>query len=232
MISLPELGFTEESAWRELEELQETSSFLREREGSGGRDEDPRGKEAARETEARKGDIEGKEEKRTIRCPECGEKFDSELELSSHLSLSHGSSEKKKEEEKSLFGRVYERAKEEYEKFVENTGESIKETYSRINSYASGFIDEAKEKLEESYKFKEYFPKVEMEKVSRYELGKGVLGRAFPWDDKIQVLDNLYGWLEDKVVEHEIEHVNNPWKSEFQVRKDTGTLYLGIASGF
>lgn len=208
----------EENAWKNLEELREFSEEFE--------------IESSRSSESKGEAKDAFENEKDFVCSECGKSFDSSLELSSHMSFSHESSEKEKEEEKSLFGRVYERAKEEYEKFVEYTGESIKETYSRINSYASGFIDEAKNKLEENYKFKEYFPEVDMERVSRYELGKGVLGRAFPWDDKIQVLDNLYGWLEEKVVEHEIEHVNNPWKSEFQVRKDTGTLYLGIASGF
>lgn len=226
-------GSLEESAWRRLEELKSVSKYF---EGDFSPKKSSKGSIKVDNRKERVGDIiekSGSKDEDFV-CSECGERFKSESELSLHRLRNHEKPSVLKKEEKtgSIFEQVYERAKEEYTRFIENSRETLNETYSRINSYASSFLEEAKERARESYRLEDYFPEVSMEKVSSYELGKGVLGRAFPWKNSIQILDNLYGWLEDKVIEHEIEHVENPWKSEFQVRRDTGTLYLGISTGF
>jgi len=67
---------------------------------------------------------------------------------------------------------------------------------------------------------------IKIEEVSRYTLGDGVLGRAFPGEKIIQIAYDLYGGLKEKVLHHEILHVLNPHWSEFRVRLESNTVYV------
>mgnify|MGYP006281053285 CR=1 FL=1 len=225
MERVPELGSMEENAWKRLEELRSVSDYF-ESDVGGISNENCMDKDKSDSLETEK---RSEKQEKTFPCSECGEEFDSRIELNSHKAISHNEeSEEEGIEGEGVFRRIYERAKENYERILENTQESIRDTYSRISSYASGFMEKAKDKVKEAYNLIDYFPDVQMERVNSYELGQGVLGRAFPWQNKIQIDESLYGMVEDKVIEHELEHIKNPWKSELQVRMDTDTLYLGL----
>lgn len=55
-------------------------------------------------------------------------------------------------------------------------------------------------------------------RVPKHELGYGILGRAFPCMGLIEIAADLYGNDFEEVRTHEILHMQNPEKSELDIR--------------
>ncbi|MBU0530673.1 MAG: hypothetical protein ABIH52_02925 [Candidatus Aenigmatarchaeota archaeon] len=55
-------------------------------------------------------------------------------------------------------------------------------------------------------------------KVSRQQLGYGILGRAFPYLGLVEIASDLYGNDFEEVRTHEILHMQNSEKSEMDIR--------------
>ena len=68
-------------------------------------------------------------------------------------------------------------------------------------------------------------PRPRIFRASKYEMGDGLLGVAFPDRDLAVILDSLNGSDFEKVKEHELHHLERPWDSEYSTRESTGTLY-------
>lgn len=60
-------------------------------------------------------------------------------------------------------------------------------------------------------------------RVSEYEIGEGVLGRAFVYHNYIEIREDLHGNDYEIVLGHEKYHLNNPQHSEIKTRLNTGT---------
>jgi len=65
----------------------------------------------------------------------------------------------------------------------------------------------------------------EIVRASKYELGDGLLGVAFPDRNLAVILDSLTGPDFEKVREHELYHLNHREASEVHTRISTNTLY-------
>ncbi len=65
---------------------------------------------------------------------------------------------------------------------------------------------------------------VELQFVPKTELGYGVLGRSIPERNFAQVDYSLRGEAREKVVGHELCHIDHPEWSELEVRVETDTL--------
>jgi len=71
-----------------------------------------------------------------------------------------------------------------------------------------------------------YVPRqIEVEKVPEHILGVGVLGRAFIYENRIQILDSLTGSDYMEVLTHEVLHIRLPHYDEFKIREATRNIY-------
>lgn len=71
-----------------------------------------------------------------------------------------------------------------------------------------------------------YEPAVKIRRAPKYVLGDGILGRAFPDLNVVEILETLTGSDFVLVKEHELHHIRNPAASEYATRIATGTLYF------
>ncbi len=62
---------------------------------------------------------------------------------------------------------------------------------------------------------------VMVRRVPRQTLGHGVLGRAWLGTNNVEILDTLDGNDFLEVLVHEVNHINNPWMYEGQIREKT-----------
>ncbi len=69
--------------------------------------------------------------------------------------------------------------------------------------------------------YSSYYGDIIIRRVPRYNLGYGVLGRAFPRLRLVEIASDLYGQEFDEVKTHEILHVKNPGMSEMEIRRLT-----------
>lgn len=84
-------------------------------------------------------------------------------------------------------------------------------------------IDYYYEKKEPAILYESNEPRID--RVSKYLLGDGLLGIAFPKLNRGMVLETLSGLDLEKVLEHERFHIDHPEASEYRTRVETGTLY-------
>jgi hypothetical protein len=72
------------------------------------------------------------------------------------------------------------------------------------------------------YNFYVYMPGgLILERVSHHALGPGVLGRAFPGLNLIQIREDLYGNDFEEVKKHEVNHIIFPYLNESEIRSKT-----------
>lgn len=100
---------------------------------------------------------------------------------------------------------------------------NLKEAYQAI-FYDLGY-DSLVEKLaeEEESPFKDYFPDIKVETVSKYQLPSSVLGMADPSSRRVFIREDIYDWAQEKVEEHEISHILHDW-DELRNRLETNTV--------
>ncbi|MBN2367925.1 hypothetical protein JXC34_02825 [Candidatus Woesearchaeota archaeon] len=67
---------------------------------------------------------------------------------------------------------------------------------------------------------------VTVRRVPQGVLGNGVLGRAFIFQNYIEILDSLTGNAYQEVLTHEVLHILNPEKKEMEIRQMTRN-YIG-----
>jgi hypothetical protein len=68
---------------------------------------------------------------------------------------------------------------------------------------------------------------VTVSRVPTSVLGTGVLGRAFIYQNHIEILDSLFGNEYIEVLTHEVLHILHPEKKEMDIRQMTRN-YLGV----
>ena len=91
-----------------------------------------------------------------------------------------------------------------------------------FSDYLRIYYNNFKDKLKNFYDSN----KVIVKRVPKYIIGDGVLGRAFVYQNYVEVLDSLSGDDFNRVLSHEMYHINNPQASEYETRLRTGTLYF------
>ncbi|MEK6862103.1 MAG: hypothetical protein AABY07_09135 [Nanoarchaeota archaeon] len=101
---------------------------------------------------------------------------------------------------------------------------------NQINEYYS--LSKDKEEVRAEYYHQNKKPveiykgsEPEIVRASKYELGDGLLGVAFPERNLAMILDTLKGPDFEKVKEHELYHLNHREASEVHTRISTNTLY-------
>jgi len=74
-----------------------------------------------------------------------------------------------------------------------------------------------------SYSYNSYFytPGTIIRKVPQSTLGSNVLGRAFTSLNYIEILETLHGLEFEEVKQHELNHINYPHLTEWEIRQKT-----------